>query len=1161
MKNVATQWAVRGVKLPSLVFSVALLAAWLPSGGLGQVNSGSNGSDGVFHPTTNTVVNMADHPNGVYQYSSVNIPSGVAVTFVANASNTPVYWLVQSNVVISGTVDVHGHGPTGTPYPTYPAFTIGGVGGPGGARGGDGGSSPTPGQGQGGGSVPAGAGGFGTKGKSFWGSGAGGVAYGNPSLVPLLGGSGGAGGGGWASGGGGGSGSILIIASGSIEVEGTINATGDLGFYSGGGSGGGIRLVTARLFGAGNIWTHGTDSLGYDGGGDGRVRIEAVDYSFTGQVTGVFTRSSPGAVVPVSAVLSTVVVSPSVVPADGQSPTTVTVTLLDGNALPAGGKVVRITAVEQLASGGVATLSSVAQPASPTDSNGRATATVTSAMAGTAIISVRDVTDGVVLTGQPTVRFGSALVAPATDLATAIVQLANSSSNLLTHSIGGIATEEGGYGDYFQTQMTADKRAQGVNALSTGIKGVMSLLVPGSEDLLYEVAVRVDKDVAPDVLSEILKVLAGSSTGLTQVGQAIESRNASLQAAELALKQQLSAGVPPATAGYVSAYQNDMALRAQANNEVRLILLSQRDLLADLQQNSALGHVPLLSAIFKDLNVVVTAAGTIVALDGGKAARTAMGVAEGLDMYAINQRNLNNDQQGYNSAVASLENCYYVSSLIDGNTRAAFKQIALGQVPSPVTGAIVSMDSAKTYHALSGVVGDLTTWLGQVLANTRYVHVDGAYSDVTVRNSGARAAAFYVVAFYWHTMTISDQLGINSVSIQAPMVACVVTNIEAGQSVSVRVPYFDGTSGGAPDDGSTISLNVLGGDGNGGWFAVDQGSSAIQWQESGSGLLGFGGRPAKGPVPQDGPQPDDGGSTNLFGLETPIKTFVYPDATNQVYQGQVWVVNPFAIPLGAVMAQPVPAGVTVVSSDGAVGGGWIVWTNSIATNGVVEHSFSFTLPVLPGAETNLPAPTVLFTDGTGTNSLTMTAVAAGFSGLFPVGVSGVVPGGVWGADTAAQLAVTNFTGAAQVGALALSLTDTNGSVVTNFSLSVSVGGWTAVSLSYTLPGTLAPGSYAVSGVLSMGGGSGQVFSGTYVVSAAPSRLSWGPVTGMLTNGFILRVQGTAGYGYLVQTSTNLVDWQPSQYLVLTNSSGQFIDYYVASSGRRFYRAVTASQGQ
>ncbi len=30
-----------------------------------QVNSGSNGSDGAFNPTTNIVINMADHPDGI----------------------------------------------------------------------------------------------------------------------------------------------------------------------------------------------------------------------------------------------------------------------------------------------------------------------------------------------------------------------------------------------------------------------------------------------------------------------------------------------------------------------------------------------------------------------------------------------------------------------------------------------------------------------------------------------------------------------------------------------------------------------------------------------------------------------------------------------------------------------------------------------------------------------------------------------------------------------------------------------------------------------------------------------------------------------------------------------------------------------------------------
>src|ERR1039457_1133299 len=108
MKNDAMQRRAGGVKLSSIIFCVTVLVAGLPARGRAQVNSGSNGSDGAFNPTTNIVINMADHPTGIYQYTSVNISNGVTVTFTPNANNTPVVWLVQGNVVIGGTVDVSG---------------------------------------------------------------------------------------------------------------------------------------------------------------------------------------------------------------------------------------------------------------------------------------------------------------------------------------------------------------------------------------------------------------------------------------------------------------------------------------------------------------------------------------------------------------------------------------------------------------------------------------------------------------------------------------------------------------------------------------------------------------------------------------------------------------------------------------------------------------------------------------------------------------------------------------------------------------------------------------------------------------------------------------------------------------------------------------------
>ena len=55
-----------------------------------------------------------------------------------------------------------------------------------------------------------------------------------------------------------------------------------------------------------------------------------------------------------------------------------------------------------------------------------------------------------------------------------------------------------------------------------------------------------------------------------------------------------------------------------------------------------------------------------------------------------------------------------------------------------------------------------------------------------------------------------------------------------------------------------------------------------------------------------------------------------------------------------------------------------------------------------------------------------------------------------------------------------------------------------------------------------------------------------------------RLAGPAGYDYLVQTSTNLVDWTTTALLANTNGTVSFNDSMLASSSQRFYRAVMYS---
>ena len=238
--------------------------------------SGSTGADGAFNPTANTVVTLP--PSGIFNYTTVNIPAGVTVTFKQNIANTPVYLLSTSDVTINGTISVNGSNAT---------TTLIGTGGPGGFNGGNSGMSNLPGGkglGPGGGGIgnSGGAGGgFGSNGGTYDG-GTGGAPYGNARLLPLIGGSGGAGRSYAMSGnGGGGGGAILIASSTAITVNGAITANGGNGtprqsYYEpsgGGGSGGGIKLIANTIFGNGEITALGGSGDG--SGGVGRIRFEA----------------------------------------------------------------------------------------------------------------------------------------------------------------------------------------------------------------------------------------------------------------------------------------------------------------------------------------------------------------------------------------------------------------------------------------------------------------------------------------------------------------------------------------------------------------------------------------------------------------------------------------------------------------------------------------------------------------------------------------------------------------------------------------------------------------------------------------------------------------------------------------------------------------------
>lgn len=241
-----------------------------------DANNSANAGKGIFDPAKRAIV---------FKYSSVNINASRTVTFINHPTRAPVVWLVQGNVTIAGTLSLNGAVTPGNNLLAEP--------GPGGFRGGASGSLGT------GAGLGVGGANTGNSLASYA------SVYGNPSIVPLIGGSGGLGG---TAGGG----AILIAAAGSIQVTGSVTSLGIAGGFPNysGGSGGAIRLVANSISGSGTI----------DVRNDGRIRLEANNVS--------------GSLVTLP---QTIAVAPATPPTiwPGNEAPTVKITNVDSSAAPA----------------------------------------------------------------------------------------------------------------------------------------------------------------------------------------------------------------------------------------------------------------------------------------------------------------------------------------------------------------------------------------------------------------------------------------------------------------------------------------------------------------------------------------------------------------------------------------------------------------------------------------------------------------------------------------------------------------------------------------------------------------------------------------------------------------------------------------------------------
>ena len=258
---------------------VGLAALFCTAASAAPFSAGSTGALGDLVVSNNLTLPLP--PDGIFHFNSITVQAAGTLTFTRNLLNTPVYLLAKSNVTINGVIDVNGK------YRTV--NYSGGEGGPGGYDGGSGGFISGTNTGMGGagmgpgaglrglvhGSIgPIGGGGAFRTRVSWNGQARSGTNYGNPLLLPLVGGSGGGGMDGNVNGGGGGGGGAVLIASDTVirvQPGAIIRAIGGRADGVNQGSGGAIRLVSPRVYGSGTLQVQGGDW-----GGHGYIRIDSV---------------------------------------------------------------------------------------------------------------------------------------------------------------------------------------------------------------------------------------------------------------------------------------------------------------------------------------------------------------------------------------------------------------------------------------------------------------------------------------------------------------------------------------------------------------------------------------------------------------------------------------------------------------------------------------------------------------------------------------------------------------------------------------------------------------------------------------------------------------------------------------------------------------------
>jgi hypothetical protein len=715
---------------------------------------------------------------------------------------------------------------------------------------------------------------------------------------------------------------------------------------------------------------------------------------------------------------SSVLATPAILPADGDSRSTLTITLRDQNNQPLVGR--RIWLYSQRGA-----LDMVEQPALLTNTEGWTTGWIASFTPGDTTITAIVLDDGVML--APAVVTFTNTIVPDQQLQAAIQQLSSTSTQQL-QALVPVATQARDDGNFFfgkvgidtfklmsglvfgflsvagdlSTGLTAAQATAGIaypaygsnswDAIILRFKAVhpdagrlfngtfreaaqandfsnMTLTILRGGMQYYAAGFRKEaiEKIASDQIESIVRELLNSPQALSQMSAQVINDIGALQTSIQEQRTTAIGAIPPIDQATQLRYAADLQRRSQAATMLAAAQYHHVQMLGNLRGAHESTNKDGWAAFVLKFGARLMAQATF----DGYGAAAVNGFLVSFEGY-LNAKKLEASTQGALAAFSILHGLPNTIRQIGSNAMIGIGRVQTGELPNTATGRILAVR-----HYSQGQGAGLFWW------------EDSSYSEVDVINDGNSSATFLANTQYQYTNTLFLFLPWALI----PMVATETVVVEPQQQATIRVYYKRGSSSGSPDRDSMIWLDVAAANSTG-LFAIDHRTTTWQPQRI----------DANGVVRN--------GVISTTSYPMPVDLYLQIDPADRPSTLQVYASNPFTQTIDMLIIQPLPNDARVTETDGIVQNGSVVWNIRILARDIAARSMLFVVGGEPGAPVVLAPAEVRFVAPGDTNATRLNIAAAPAQRAWPVEVSMHFTPAMIGATTPIQLQLKNIGNAA-----------------------------------------------------------------------------------------------------------------------------------------------------